>query len=195
MVTSTADDGSAGTLRSAINQADAATGTQEIAFSPLFNTPQTITLSGKLGTLSVTNSSGIIITGPATGLTISGGGSGGSGRLFSVYAGDVATISNLTMTGGTGNYGGALYNHGGTLTLNNCTVAGNTASYYGGGLYTFGGVVNLTNCTFANNAAGPGYYGGAIFNEGSTESSLVNCTTLAGTPPRSAAACMTRRAL
>ncbi len=175
MVTSTADDGSAGTLRSALNQANSATGAQTIEFSPLFNTPQTITLSGQFGTLALKNQSGITITGPEAGLTINGGGNGGSGRAFSVYLNDTASISGVTITGGTGNFGGALYNHGGTLNLTNCTVAGNTASKYGGGLYTSGGTVNLTNCTFFNNSAGSGFYGGAIYNLGA-DVSLVNCT-------------------
>ncbi len=179
-VTSTADDGSTGTLRWALDQANSASGTQAIDFSSLFNTPQTITLSGKLGTLALKNASGITIDGPSAGLTISGGGSGGSGQVISSYTGATSTISDVTITGGTGDRGGALNSLGGTLNLNNCTVAGNTATGYGGGLYAFGGNINLTNCTFTNNVAGSGFYGGAIFNEGS-HVSLVNCTVSGNT--------------
>ena len=59
--------------------------------------------------------------------------------MFQVDAGVTASISGLTITGGTtaGN-GGGLYNDGGTATLTNCTVSGNSATGTaagGGGVY------------------------------------------------------------
>src|SRR4051812_22760837 len=53
-VTSKSDDGSAGTLRWAIGQANANNQADTIVFSSLFNTPQTITLSGSA--LDITDS-------------------------------------------------------------------------------------------------------------------------------------------
>ena len=104
-----------------------------ITFDPTaFATPQTITLTG--GQLELSDTSGTeTITGPAAGVTVSGG---GASRVFQVDAGVTASISGLTITGGTttGN-GGGLYNDGGNVTLTNCTVSGNSAGYYGGGLY------------------------------------------------------------
>ena len=100
----------------------------------MFSTPQTITLTGTQLELSDTTGTETI-TGPAAGVTVSGG---GASRVFQVDAGVTASISGLTITGGnaaTGN-GGGLDNDGGTVTLTNCTVSGNSAvSDGGGGLY------------------------------------------------------------
>jgi hypothetical protein len=55
-VTKTTDDGSEGTLRWAIGQANAASEPSTVDFSPLFNTPQTITLTqGENSGLELTN--------------------------------------------------------------------------------------------------------------------------------------------
>ena len=84
-VTNTLDDGSVGSLRRAVEQANAGGGAETINFDPsLFNTPQTITLTQ--GQLELSDTTGTeTITGPAAGLTISGGGQkpgfpGGQGR-------------------------------------------------------------------------------------------------------------------
>ena len=126
-VSSTADDGSAGTLRAAIAQANADGGGDTIVFSSLFNTPQTITLTG--GQLELTGTTaGTTITGPGAGLlSVSGH---GASRVFMVDANVSASISGLTVSGGNAGQdgsGGGLYNDGGTLTLTDCTVSGNSA--------------------------------------------------------------------
>ena len=84
-------------------------------------------------------------------MTVSGG---GLSRVFQVDAGVTASISGLTITGGTttGN-GGGLYNDGGTATLTDCTVSGNSASDDGGGLYNRLGTTTLTDCTVSGNSA------------------------------------------
>ena len=69
-VTSTADSG-AGSLRAAIEQANAANGVNTINFSSLFDTPQTIGL--RSGQLALSDS-GLTITGPASGVTLNAGG-------------------------------------------------------------------------------------------------------------------------
>ncbi len=62
----------------------------------MFSTPQTITLTGSQ--LELSNTSGTqTITGPAAGVTVSGG---GLSRVFQVDAGVTASISGLTITGG-----------------------------------------------------------------------------------------------
>lgn len=73
--------------------------------------------------------------------------------------------------------GGAIYNDEGFLTVVNCMFTGNTATHNGGAIFNLGGsstVNNLAaaNCTFTNNNANGG---GAIFNLGSS-SILTNCT-------------------
>ena len=125
-VTSTLDNGSAGTLRWAVGQANSAGGAETIAFDKtVFKTPQTITLTGTQLELSDTTGTETI-TGPKAGVTVSGG---GLSRVFQVDGGVTASISGLTITGGktTGN-GGGLYNDRGTATLTNCTVSGNSAT-------------------------------------------------------------------
>src|ERR1700722_3032117 len=61
-VSSANDDGSAGTLRWAIGQANASNQADTIVFSSLFNTPQTIDLSS--GALSLSGTAMTTISGP-----------------------------------------------------------------------------------------------------------------------------------
>ncbi len=83
-VTSTLDNGSAGTLRWAVGQANSAGGAETIAFDKtVFKNPQTITLSGTQLELSDTTGTETI-TGPKAGVTVSGG---GLSRVFQVDGG------------------------------------------------------------------------------------------------------------
>ena len=78
------------------------------------------------------------------------------------------TINNLTVTNGnnTGtNGGGAIFNYGGTLTVNSCTFSNNSASADGGAILNTG-TLTVSNSTFTNNSAGTN--GGAIYNNGGT---------------------------
>ena len=166
------------TLRLAITYANSfTTGTPTITFDPtVFASAQTITLTS--GQLELSNTTVTeTITGPAAGVTVSGG---GASRVFQVDNGVNASISGLTIAGGsTSGSGGGLFNNGGTVTLTNCTVSGNSASSGslqsgGGGLFNNGGTVTLTNCTLTDNAA-TGFDGGGLFNSGGT-ATLTNCT-------------------
>ena len=131
IVNSLKDDDSAGTLRSAIGQADASNQADTIVFSGLFDSPQTITLTG--GALALTGTETTTITGPgANFLTVSGGGTSG---VF-VIDGASAAISGLTVSDGSAAVGGGVRNDGGTLTLSDVTVRGNTATDRGGGIAT-----------------------------------------------------------
>ena len=117
-VTNTADGG-AGSLRDEIGLANATSGANTIEFDgTVFATPQTITLTG--GQLELSNTTGTeTIIGPAAGLTVSGG---GLSRVFQVDANVTASISGLTITGGTASgVGGGLANNGGDVTLTDCT--------------------------------------------------------------------------
>ena len=206
-VTSTADVAASapnypGTLRWAVAQANAAgapaSNPSVITFSPsLFGaggaTPQTITLTqGQLlFTGGVTN-----VTGPGANLlTVSG--NNASGVFFILNSGN-ASLSGLTLTGGTGSgavnggtlsitacfiagnsatYGGGVDNIGTSLTLNACTISNNTASSTGGG----GGIysqakITITNCTISGNTGGSG---GGIYND-STSTLTVSDSTLSG---------------
>jgi hypothetical protein len=179
-VNSTGDSGTGsglvGDLRYCINQANSAGGDETIVFdSTVFNTPQTITLTQ--GQLELSDTTGPeTITGPAGGVTVNGN---NTSRVFQIDEGVTASISGLTITGGsTGyfQYGAGVFNEG-TTTLTNCTISGNTArpNYiaFGGGLATGGGATTtLTNCTVSGN-----YSGGVSTNRGTT--TLIN-TIVAG---------------
>src|ERR1039458_6687865 len=74
------------------------------------------------------------------------------------------TLNQCTLSGNSATYeGGGIYNHG-TLTLNQCTLSGNYVTYVEGG----GGIfddyaLTLNQCTLSGNSAG---YGGGIFDSG-----------------------------
>ena len=143
--------GGAGSLPYEIGLANTAGGANTIVFGSFFNTPQTITLGGTQLELSTANGS-VTITGPAAGVTVSGG---GASRVFQIDGGVTASISGLTITGGnTTGSGGGLANFG-TTSLTDCTVSGNSAANYsyGGGLYN-GGTLTMTNCTVSGNSTG-----------------------------------------
>jgi hypothetical protein len=158
-VINTLDDGSVGSLRYEIGQANSNPGANTVAFdSTVFNTPLTITLTGS--PLELSNTGGAeTITGPAAGVTVSGG---GTSRVFQVDSGVTASLSGLTISGGsTTGLGGGLFNEGGTTTLTNCTVSGNSAGVAGG--ITNSGVLALTDSLVTRNTAD---IAAGIFNTG-----------------------------
>jgi hypothetical protein len=156
-------------LRQAITSANATTGANTITFdSTVFATPQTITLGGTQ--LELSNTTGTqMITGPAAGVTVSGG---GLSRVFQVESGVTASISGISITGGGGEVGGGglLVSSGGTATLFDCTVSGNHANY-GGGLLTYG-TTTLNDCAVSGNSANGA---GGVWVDGGT-ATLTNVT-------------------
>jgi predicted outer membrane repeat protein len=139
-------------LREAIAFANLdSSGTSSITFDPaIFATLQTITLTGTQLELS-NGGEAETITGPSVGLTVSGG---GLSRVFQVDPGVTASISALTITGGSADRGAGLdANEGSTIVLNDCTISGNSAGVVGGGLDSYA-AATLTNCTFSGNSAG-----------------------------------------
>ena len=169
MVDSTADDGSAGTLRWAIDQANASNQADMITFSSLFNTPQTITLTG--GPLVLTDTATATVAGPGADLlSVS---ESQEYRDFDIQGGSAA-LSGLTITGAhiLGN-GGGVRNQGGTLSLSHVTIEGNSAGYSGGGVFAQFGATTLDQCTISGNSAvRPG--GGVYIDLGTL--SMHDCT-------------------
>jgi hypothetical protein len=177
-VTSTADDGSAGTLRYEIEQANLNVGVADtIDFDPtVFAAPQTISL--KSGELELTDAATTTISGPGAAL-LSISGNSASRVFFNNYGS--AALSSFTITGGKAGSGGGLYNNGGTVTLTNCTISGNSAAS-GGGVFTCGvysysgytyyGATTLTNCTVSGNSANSG---GGLFSSAYGATTLTNC--------------------
>jgi hypothetical protein len=171
LVVNTTADGSAVApgaldLRGAVDLTDALPGGQTISFDPkVFATAQKITLTA--GQLDLSNIGGSdTITGPAVGVTISGG---GNSRVFQIEGWVTASISGLTLAGGSADRGGGLLNSG-NVTLTNCTISGSTASKNGAGLANYG-TVTLTNCTISGNTAPSG---GGLANFG--RATLSTCT-------------------
>ena len=142
-----------------------------ITFDPTaFATQETITLTGNQLELSNT-ALRTTIAGPASGVTISGG---GISRVFQVDNSVTAVLSGLTITGGsTDGSGGAVYNDG-TLTLGRCTISGNTAAGGGGGGMFDLGTATLSNCTISGNSAVTG--GGIELSGAGATLNLTNCT-------------------
>ena len=167
----------------------------EIDFDPaVFSTPQTIVLGTTLILAEMYGPD--VIDGPGAGLvTVSGGGAVG---VFVVASGVTATLSGLTISGGstTGNGGGVLADGpitltgcvldgnsssseggglfaGGPATITNCTFSDNVSSLDGGGLYVNSSVVSLDGCTFSDNSA---EYGGGVCNAGGSSLTVVDCT-------------------
>lgn len=100
-------------------------------------------------------------------LAVQGAGAGatiidvaGLDRVFQILGGGDATLSGMTIQGGSGaGFGGGILNTG-TLAIDNCIITDNSAGY-GGGIDSAGARVTVTDSTFAHNIAFLGQ-GGAI---------------------------------
>ncbi|BAF99921.1 Calx-beta domain-containing protein [Microcystis aeruginosa] len=96
-----------------------------------------------------------------------------AGRGIDNDYGGTLTLNNSTITGNTATYGGGIDNDG-TLTLTNSTISGNT----GGGIHNWGrGILTLTNSTITGNTATN--FGGGIENDGTL--TLTNSTITGNT--------------
>ena len=147
-VTNLADDGSAGTVRWAVQQANADPGPDTINFA--VGLTGTITLTS--GQLEITDTTGqTTIAGPGSGLNISGFIAPGQWtRDIVVDPGAAASISGLELTGkDTGPLGGGVLLNNGTVTLSGCGLSG-TASNDGGAIYNNGGEVTVAECNIVS---------------------------------------------
>jgi len=93
-----------------------------------------------------------------------------SNSLLNIYSNSATVnISRLHFKDGRAySYGAAIYNDGGTLTLESCIFSGNqtTSRSAWGGAVCNGGTMNLRGCTFYNNTSGN--LGGAVYNSSGT---------------------------
>jgi serine/threonine protein kinase len=182
VVTSPLDDGSEGTLRWAVNEANSQPGPNFIGFDPnYFSTPQTIKLTQD--SLTLTDSAETTIIGPAAGLTISGD---NMRRVFRIGVVDGArvmpacawieglTIARGLATGQPAMGGGVLCMIDSRLMLVGCTLRDNVAPDGGGGVFNYEGTVTATNCTFTRNTAGAG--GGLCSFGGRGKAKITHCT-------------------
>lgn len=183
IVTSLLDDGSNGTLRWAVTEANLHHGEDTITFDPaMFSEPETITLTQ--GPLILIDPALTTITGPAAGLTISGN---NRSQVFVIGAdGGVSDraarvqISDLTIAQGRTNEefkigGGVLVHGGATLTLIGCMLRDNAAPIEntgGGAIFVGDSTLVMTNCTLTRNEADDG---GAVKNYAGVVKAT-NCT-------------------
>ncbi len=136
----------------------------------------TVALGGTQLTINSAATAGSVIisntNGTAANLFVSGN---NASRVFNVGGGANATLSGLTITGGSvgSDLGGGISNSG-TLTLINTAVSNNTSNINGGGIQNnSSGVLTLINSTVSNNSANTS--GGGI-NNGAGNLTLINST-------------------
>jgi CSLREA domain-containing protein len=176
---SVCNDGSgACTLRAAIQEANAVAGDDIINFAATLN-GSTINLNTVLPNIS----GNLVINGPGSSqLTVQRSTAGGTPdfRIFNINAGNIVTISGLTISNGRVSdpsgpvSGGAILNDG-TLTLNSSTVSANSATGVGGGIQN-SGTLTVNSCTISGNT------GGGIANNifGGSPTVTVNSSSITG---------------
>jgi hypothetical protein len=104
------------------------------------------------GTLSLSN---VVIDGNHTAAQGDGGG---------IYNDGTLTITGSTISnnlGAAGSFGGGIESAGGSVSMTNCTVTGNTGADQGGGIRNSVGTFTITSSTIARNSA---VNGGGIYN-------------------------------
>jgi hypothetical protein len=147
------NDAGSGSLRDAVEDANANSGADRILFS-----------SSLSGTIELTSgevyvSEPLQVLGPgARRLTVSGT---DDSRIFNVGSGP-SVISGLTLTDGNDVSGGAVRNSG-SLTVSRSIITGNEALDNGGALYAYPGDLTVEDSTISDNQA---QTGGAIYAYG-----------------------------
>ena len=157
-VTTLADSG-AGSLREAITAANATVANDTITFS--------VSVSGIIGLTSalpnLANNGTLTING-ARAITVTRN-SVSPFRIFRVNSGANVTLNGLSITNGfASGDGGGIYN-GGTLTVTDSTLSGNSATFFGGGGIYNGGTLTVTDSTLSGNSV-TFFDGGGIYNSG-----------------------------
>ena len=123
-----------------------------------------LNFSGGTGTLTLTN---CVLSNNTT--TANGG------ALYLLASGTTATLTNTTVSGNTAGAGGGLYVSISTLTLNSCTISGNSCTGSGGGvLVTNGATVNANDTPFSNNSSP--IRGAAIASVNLSNVNVTRCT-------------------
>lgn len=154
------------TLRAAVQEANASPDDADSIFLPAGT--YTLILPGTedlaaAGDLDI--SSDLSVVGAGANVTFVQTLAGGS--VFEIVSGPPANvlIRGITIRNGSAATGGGILaaNAGATLSLDRCTISGNSASATGGGIHNAGTLV-LNGCTVADNSAGGD--GGGIFNLG-----------------------------
>ena len=160
------NDAGAGSLRDALDDANAAAGADTVSFAS--------GLSGRieLTTNALVISDPVAVNGPGPDvITVDGNDDDSVFDVGNLPAPDQAvSISGLSIVGGEDTYGGGIYSaeNGGSaaeLTVSNVVLKNNKATEYGGGIYQDEGSLTVTDSTISRNFVGDGAgndYGGGI---------------------------------
>jgi predicted outer membrane repeat protein len=157
------EDSGPGSLRRAINQANANTGLDQVVFQSA--------LSGRLTLDSaVYISDGVEIAGPgANQVTLD---AEGADRILSLYGlppdNRRVAVSDLTLEDGAADYGGAIYSVDADLEITRSTITGNAATAAGGAVYSSNSSLTLADAVVSSNSS-DGYGGGVYASGGSVE--------------------------
>jgi hypothetical protein len=122
----------------------------------------------------------ITISGPGLDILMVSRSSNTPFRIFHVMPGQTVNIEGLTISNGNADIGGGILNDQATLTLTNCSVVNNVASEGGGGIGDAfaGGSLTIINCTISGNSAVAPFpftigYGGGISGGGTITNSTI----------------------
>ena len=159
------NDTGAGSLRQAIIAANNAASIANPTITFDAGGTGTITLASEL---EITRT-GVTIDGPGTAdpgttdptVTIDGN---NATRIFNVNAGVTATFQDLTITNGSADQGGGIFNNGGTVTVENSVLSNNTATTFdavsgiigGAGIASQDGSLTISNTTISGSQGGSG---------------------------------------
>ena len=103
---------------------------------------------------TISMKSGVRIYGAGAEVTVING--DGSGPVVTASGTEItsnAVIAGFTIMGGNADYGGGIYIHDASPTLENNVISDNSATFFGGGLYIEGGMPTIHNNVIANNSA------------------------------------------
>jgi len=169
------NDAGAGSLRQAIDDANAAAGADDVTFQAGLS--GTITLSS--GQLEITDS--LTVTGPgAANLSVSGNNASRVFYLYNAATNIAVTLSGMTVTGGAAATGAGIINFDEDLTLDGVTISGNAATGDGGGLWADGFAMDLSiqNSAITGNTSGGD--GGGVYIEDTGAPMSIGDTTISG---------------
>jgi predicted outer membrane repeat protein len=157
-------DGGAGSLRQAVASANATPGADTVQFDPALS-KNTLTLT----TAQITVSDPLTIVSPGSRALLL---SGNSARRIFVANADLTLIGfeigyGAATAAPSAGFGGAILSTA-NLTIEDCTIAANSASHGGGAIYQTGGSLTIIDSTLGNNSAGnpAAGQGGAILASG-----------------------------
>lgn len=92
---------------------------------------------------------------------------GAMGRVMYVGGKANVTLQNITLTGGSADYGGGVYIDGGTLIMETgSSIKNNTANDQGGGVYIAGGTLKMETDSSINGNTASNQGGGVFINNG-----------------------------